>query len=1341
MHSVKIPSSEVVIYETQGNGVILLVKKASDQKYYLFLINSINGAITFDGIEGSSIFDTKLQALKSMQANFSLSMDSNPVVAQALVGAARYGPVLYILVVKQSAPIARIQNAHTIFSVTDTEFYKINLHFHPPLTQQEQRRIDRIVEFPVAEYHMWCETKDLTVPIYSDQHDSSFLWNKHWTKVFEDLGQKDVCIELLQGTANTEIIYLNSSKKGISRQQSQTSQETLINSDQTQQFKPTLSANASANNLSNFNKVSSQNNISRQSSSTGLQTEGMFYRFTIISIRESTNGGTRYYARGIDKDHHPANEVMCHLVVESNDGHLWSHIWRRGSIPIKWSTVLAKNLPTVSISIQPDSGSDTHFYFDYLKTFFPENIFCINLLHNHSTNSEYPLCLAYQSAVERLENISYIEFDWHKEVKDKGISGAVELLYCYLPEIEFTYSKTQTDIPIAQNSNNNAKNPIQKRGSKPSIFSSLSILFPNEISDSDSHTKLNLVDNEKVLLPEFGCPFTKIQKSTVRINCMDSLDRTNVVSFFYATKVVSNILEQIGVCESIKTYEQLMQLPLSIRNFLCESFLGIGDCVSYLYTNTPACMTEIFHEVAEDDIKTKSDSSIAVKRRYHNFLTDRKRQKAYNMFLGKCFEQHIPNVDCSELPICVSMGSAQFMKPFLSDGKNAIDPTNLLQISSYTINSVGCKAIIMLLSEICYVTDIYMIISPPNPPSTDSISSSLGFGMKTPLVEKVALPFVTKPQPVFIKIPPDRNNYELNMMRFLIFEFETRTVDKKMKFIQPDTITLSNIFVFGRRTCNPSSVKKYYNFTYQNFPTFDQQSKLHSNISLNEIYSANQDNTKLSAGQSMESLYLSSDSYGFRSASSIQFMSPPSSQDIPFSNPVNTSTSNIVINLPPPSSFTKENMKPDEVLKNLNRHDFIEFLSIIQFEDSRITHHYGRLQSLKIAALHGFNPLNFNISNYFRDIPDISPIEHKCSVCGKTSCWQCFLCDKHFCKSKSCSKQNYFQEAFFFKQSSIVCDQCAKTLEKYRNEIKNLLFGYKNFFALENQTEGDLNALITSFINDAKTKKIELLKQENENNNKQSAHSGYITELSLEQQKDQIIQKPIETDPSRFPLAFFIDTLNPSYNLLLTEEGWSISSEEWGKNFFCIALGYRLELTSLFVKGSNDCVIRITQGEGKSELMELKANTEHNCQGFCGRLFSINLVSGTLNSIYFKGKKIARAENRQKLPPATSNPLKLKYLKTKNNPINTSKIISTELSKDKSIMGVVLQSFSGIHSILIEFYKLHSIIPFKVIKRYIPETDSGNEFIIIFKKPVVGARVDIQVIDSGILKEPKVMLI
>ena len=48
---------------------------------------------------------------------------------------------------------------------------------------------------------------------------------------------------------------------------------------------------------------------------------------------------------------------------------------------------------------------------------------------------------------------------------------------------------------------------------------------------------------------------------------------------------------------------------------------------------------------------------------------------------------------------------------------------------------------------------------------------------------------------------------------------------------------------------------------------------------------------------------------------------------------------------------------------------------------------------------------------------------------------------------------------------------------------------------------------------------------------------------------------------------------------------------------------------------------------------------------------------------------------------------------------------------------------------------------FKVIKRYIPETDSGNEFIIIFKKPVVGARVDIQVIDSGILKEPKVMLI
>lgn len=702
------PSSDVSIFKTNGYATLLLVRHPTNKKFYLFTINNFFGSISFDGIPMSSIFDKHEDAYRFIATHHVIDFESI-TTAQALIGIARYGPHMFILVVTEAKAIARIQNKHTIYQIQDVLFYPIEIPYQNQPSFKDSRRITRITEFPIAGYHFWCPTKDLSKPIVYDKREPAFVWNEYWAKPFAEYGMRNICIDMLQGTAITRIIDF------------------------------------------------------------GLEV----YRFSLLTIRQAKHGGTRYYARGLDEEGYAANEVQSELIVESNSGALWSHVWRRGSVPVKWRSIVAKNLPTVTLYIENDCARYTPIYFDRLRRQFPENIFCLNLLHSNKGNSEYPLCEAYLNAVASLEKTTYIEFDWHATKKEKGIEATTNFLLSLIenPSITKSVPENTLQIGIKTESYNN---------------DSVQMFFPNEKD-----------------LPEIGLEFQTKQSKVMRVNCMDSLDRTNVACFYYSAAIISHILKDAGVGTVVTNYEQLMNMPEQVRLFLAKAFIEVGDCVSCMYTNTVAAMKDNFSDVAQIENKGISDSQIAVQRRFQNFMNDKNRQKIVELFNGEGFHELLPSVDCNPSPKCVSDFPSIVMPPPLIVGNTMVDASVLLRHKPSYLVCSNSTSLLIMLNHYCYISHLVFIVAPPSPPTSISLYTSLTHGPKLPLVSKIAIPFVIEPTPVMICIPPEFSNHNEFYMRFLCIEFESSS----------PTISLSNIFIFGIK--KQISNDKYYTEMFQ----------------------------------------------------------------------------------------------------------------------------------------------------------------------------------------------------------------------------------------------------------------------------------------------------------------------------------------------------------------------------------------------------------------------------------------------------------------------------------------------------------------------------------------------
>lgn len=302
----------------------------------------------------------------------------------------------------------------------------------------------------------------------------------------------------------------------------------------------------------------------------------------IITRRSRHRAGTRYFRRGVDELGHVGNfnETEQILVVNgsASSTNVFAFLETRGSVPVKWAEI--NNLqykPKLVVANHPTLKS-TEIHFDEQKKIYGKN-YLINLVNQKG--HELPIKEAYESAVHSLndDEISYTYFDFHHECR------------------KMQWHKVKLLIPI-----------LEKKGFKNSDYF-------HKIIDSDTGK------TEKVL---------NLQRSVIRTNCMDCLDRTNVVQSVFANWVMQNQLEASHVLHSGEEWQSNKTLLSFLQNLWADN----ADAVSVSYSGTGALKTDYTRTGNRTRKGAFKDFVNSASRYYQNNLTDGPRQDSYDLFLG-----------------------------------------------------------------------------------------------------------------------------------------------------------------------------------------------------------------------------------------------------------------------------------------------------------------------------------------------------------------------------------------------------------------------------------------------------------------------------------------------------------------------------------------------------------------------------------------------------------------------------------------------------------------------------------------------------------------------------------
>ncbi|CAB4254746.1 similar to Saccharomyces cerevisiae YKL212W SAC1 Phosphatidylinositol phosphate (PtdInsP) phosphatase involved in hydrolysis of PtdIns[4]P [Maudiozyma barnettii] len=302
----------------------------------------------------------------------------------------------------------------------------------------------------------------------------------------------------------------------------------------------------------------------------------------LVTRRSRFRAGTRYFRRGIDEDGNVANfneteQVLITWPTGAAEHHAFSLLQTRGSVPVFWAEI--NNLKyKPNLVLGENSIEATKKHFDQQTSLYGRN-YLVSLVNQKGY--ELPVKEAYENIVRQLDNpdVLYNYFDFHHECRHMKWHR-VKLL-------------------IEQ---------LQDAGLKNTDCF-------HKIVDSQGQT-LKIVSE---------------QNSVVRTNCMDCLDRTNVVQSVLAHWVLQRELQTANV---LKDENDLWESDKKLLSLFQNLWADNADAVSFSYSGTGALKTDFTRTGKRTKAGAFNDFVNSASRYYQNNLTDGPRQDSYDLFLG-----------------------------------------------------------------------------------------------------------------------------------------------------------------------------------------------------------------------------------------------------------------------------------------------------------------------------------------------------------------------------------------------------------------------------------------------------------------------------------------------------------------------------------------------------------------------------------------------------------------------------------------------------------------------------------------------------------------------------------
>jgi hypothetical protein len=313
-------------------------------------------------------------------------------------------------------------------------------------------------------------------------------------------------------------------------------------------------------------------------SSSVFTLRGVTCRYTLVSRRSRYRAGVRFLSRGVDPQGHVANFVETEQILELVDaGKVLSWVTVRGSIPVFWSQLgsASERIPIPRIHYSMDTARAYRRHLEDLEKRYGKGTLTVVNLIDQSGSKEAHLGEEYEMAVRLYSaaNVRYVSVDFHRLVDGDHYDNLSKLIQLLADD----------------------------------------------------------VTAELWFCKQLGADAVTLQKAVTRTNCIDCLDRTNVVQQLLAKYV---LYQQLYLHNLVDIQESL---PAELEQLFRTAWTENADLLSSRYTGTSAMKTD------PGTLRGKIfDGITAAERFIQQTLADPSKQDATNLFLGKYFSRRIP---------------------------------------------------------------------------------------------------------------------------------------------------------------------------------------------------------------------------------------------------------------------------------------------------------------------------------------------------------------------------------------------------------------------------------------------------------------------------------------------------------------------------------------------------------------------------------------------------------------------------------------------------------------------------------------------------------------------------
>ena len=339
------------------------------------------------------------------------------------------------------------------------------------------------------------------------------------------------------------------------------------------------------------------------------------FQFILIGRKDTRRSGVRLLIRGSDNEGNIANsceseEIVIYHPNNKDEIHIASFVQVRGSIPLMWTQEPSLQL---NPQIRPRNDFDVNatvfkIHLDELMNIY-NSICCINLVD--------------QKKDQKIIGDYYSNLIQNYREKNKNISN----------KIDFAWFDFHAECKKLKYEN------IKKLFKKNSVHKCL-----NSYGYTHILIKSNILEavqnNEKIfdylLNNEQNFKFIQLQKGAFRTNCIDSLDRTNVVQSTFARYFLFKILYELKLSHKQPSEDDVFQkFQGGFENIFKIIWADHGDGISKPYSGTGAMKSDFVRTGKRTYKGNLQDGVISLTRFYINNFRDGYYQDCNDYFLGK----------------------------------------------------------------------------------------------------------------------------------------------------------------------------------------------------------------------------------------------------------------------------------------------------------------------------------------------------------------------------------------------------------------------------------------------------------------------------------------------------------------------------------------------------------------------------------------------------------------------------------------------------------------------------------------------------------------------------------